>query len=162
MRMTGLRLLPWLGAALLASAAAADETGRAGKGDALECLAVNIYFEARADDAEGQAAVAHVTLNRVASPAFPDTVCGVVHQGGEARDQCQFSWWCDGRPDTPANADAWREALARARAALQGESRDPTRGAVYFHHVDVTPEWALALQEVARIGDHRFYAAASP
>jgi spore germination cell wall hydrolase CwlJ-like protein len=26
-----------------------------------------------------------------------NTICGVVKQGW--RPRCQFSWWCDGRPD---------------------------------------------------------------
>jgi spore germination cell wall hydrolase CwlJ-like protein len=54
--------------------------------DELGCLVANIYHEARGEDALGQAAVAHVTLNRVRSPSYSDTVCGVVWQPG------QFSW----------------------------------------------------------------------
>ena len=44
------------------------------------CLATNIYFEARGEDRIGQYAVAEVTLNRVASPDYPDDVYGVVKQ----------------------------------------------------------------------------------
>ena len=44
----------------------------------LFCLALNVYFEARSEDVVGQYAVAEVTLNRVASDRFPDTVCDVV------------------------------------------------------------------------------------
>ena len=74
------------------------------------CLAENIYHEARGEGIEGMLAVGHVTMNRVESSRFPDTVCGVVRQTkyikswrtGElvpARNRCQFSWYCDGRPE---------------------------------------------------------------
>jgi spore germination cell wall hydrolase CwlJ-like protein len=46
--------------------------------DDLFCMVQNVYFEARGEDMLGQAAVAHVTLNRVRSPAYPDSGCGVV------------------------------------------------------------------------------------
>jgi hypothetical protein len=70
----------------------------------LDCLASNVYWEARAEPRLGQIAVAAVTLNRVADPGFPDTVCGVVRQGEErGRDRCQFSWYCDGLDDWPRN-----------------------------------------------------------
>ena len=53
------------------------------------CLAEAIYFEARGESIKGQFAVAEVILNRVDSRSFPDTVCGVITQGGERRHACQ-------------------------------------------------------------------------
>ncbi|HIE75488.1 MAG TPA: cell wall hydrolase, partial [Gammaproteobacteria bacterium] len=50
------------------------------------CLALNIYHEARGESHDGQVAVAAVTLNRMQSASYPDTVCGVVWQPH------QFSW----------------------------------------------------------------------
>jgi spore germination cell wall hydrolase CwlJ-like protein len=50
----------------------------------LGCLVANSYHEARGEDALGQAAVAHVTLNRVRSPASPDSGCGVGWQSGQS------------------------------------------------------------------------------
>ena len=64
---------------------------------ALLCLSANIYFEARSEKVDGQIAVAEVTLNRVRSDDYPDDVCSVVLQ--ENSEGCQFSWWCDGKPD---------------------------------------------------------------
>ena len=67
-----------------------------------ECLAKNIYFEARNEPFVGQFAVALVTLNRVHDSAFPNTICDVVYEGIHTargfpkRDRCQFSWDCDG------------------------------------------------------------------
>src|SRR5271167_3284274 len=45
----------------------------------LECLAENVYFEARGEPLEGQYAVAEVTLNRTWAQNFPHTICEVVH-----------------------------------------------------------------------------------
>jgi len=40
----------------------------------MECLALNIYHEARGEGANGQRAVGHVVLNRVSDPDFPDSI----------------------------------------------------------------------------------------
>ena len=124
---------------------------------ALRCLALNVYWEARSGSPEDQRAVAHVTLNRVASPDFPGSVCAVVRQGGEVRDRCQFSWRCDGKSDQPGNPEAWRKAVEVAREALAGAHSDPTGGAVFFHHVSVRPDWAGRRTRTAQIGHHVFY-----
>lgn len=50
------------------------------------CLAANLYFEARGEPLKGQLAVAKVTLNRVKSKQYPDSICAVVFQ------KHQFSW----------------------------------------------------------------------
>ena len=58
----------------------------------LTCLALNVYYEARSEPMDGQYAVAHVVLNRVANDAFPDDACKVVKQGyHKGRHRCQFS-----------------------------------------------------------------------
>jgi N-acetylmuramoyl-L-alanine amidase len=124
---------------------------------ALRCLALNVYHEARSEPVVGQVAVAAVTLNRVASGAFPDSVCGVVEQGGQERNHCQFSWWCDGRTDAPKNRDAWDEALRVSLLALSGKAHDPTGGALYYHTTSVHPRWSKVFKRTARIGAHVFY-----
>ena len=57
-------------------AAASDEWIQ----DELDCLAKNIYFEARGESLTGKIAVANVTMNRVEHHKYPSTVCGVVTQ----------------------------------------------------------------------------------
>jgi len=55
---------------------------------AATCLALNVYFEARSEAVNAQFAVAQVTMNRVLSNKYPDTVCGVVcekNKRGDAR-----------------------------------------------------------------------------
>lgn len=121
----------------------------------LECLAQNVYFESRGEPVQGRAAVAHVTLNRVGAEGFPDTICGVVRQGGPL-GPCQFEWVCDGKPDTPAEPEAWLDAQAVAYRALTG-SIDPTGGALYFHHVSLSPAWASARRAPKVIGRHVFF-----
>jgi spore germination cell wall hydrolase CwlJ-like protein len=124
---------------------------------ALRCLALNVYHEARSEPVVGQVAVAAVTLNRVASGAFPDSVCGVVEQGGQERNHCQFSWWCDGRTDAPRNKEAWQEALRVSLRALTGKAPDPTGGALFYHTTSVHPRWSRTFERTARIGRHLFY-----
>jgi spore germination cell wall hydrolase CwlJ-like protein len=123
----------------------------------LRCLALNIYHEARSETTKGQLAVAAVTLNRVNSAAFPSSVCRVVKQGGQKRNRCQFSWWCDGRSDHPSEPAAWERALELGRESLLGLRDDPTDGALYYHADHVRPSWSRKFQRTARIGDHLFY-----
>ena len=124
----------------------------------LECLALNIYFEARSEPSEGQLAVAYTTLNRVADQKFPDSVCEVVQQGGEAKlHQCQFSWWCDGKSDKVYEESAWQMSLVVAERALRNRYNDPTGGALFYHTTDVRPYWSRHFKLLAKIGKHLFY-----
>jgi len=122
-----------------------------------QCLALNVYWEARSESKLGQQAVAAVTLNRVNSQAFPNDVCEVVRQGGERRNRCQFSWWCDGKKDHPTDATAWGDAQHVARAALKGDHGDPTYGALFYHATYVQPSWARSMTKTRRIGQHIFF-----
>lgn len=123
----------------------------------LHCLALNIYHEARSEPLSGQLAVAQVTLNRVASKSFPHSVCEVVKQGGQKRNRCQFSWWCDGKSDQPTEAKAWRKSLDLGRRVLAEQVPDPTNGALYYHATYVAPKWSRVFQRTAEIGSHLFY-----
>ena len=49
------------------------------RAEAKECLALNVYHEARNQTIDGQYAVAHVTMNRVASSKHADNICDVVY-----------------------------------------------------------------------------------
>lgn len=128
-------------------------------GEQWQCLAEALYFEARGESVKGQFAVAEVILNRVDSPDFPDTVCGVVHQGTGKRYQCQFTYTCDGRPERISEPTAWERVGKVARAALDGARRQLTAGATYYHSRAVRPSWARRFVKTAEIGVHRFYRA---
>ncbi|WP_158498844.1 cell wall hydrolase [Magnetospira sp. QH-2] len=123
----------------------------------LHCLALNVYWEARSESLDGQLAVAGVTLNRMRSEEFPNTICGVVTQGLGKRHQCQFSWWCDGKSDEPTEEGAWKLAKMVARYALHANDRDPSQGALFYHANYVQPEWISKLKRVRKIGRHIFY-----
>jgi N-acetylmuramoyl-L-alanine amidase len=133
----------------------------------IDCLAKNIYFEARSDSLAGQVAVADVTLNRVHSADYPNTICGVVKQGRQdsngnmIRHQCQFSWYCDGKSDRIPNIstnDAWWAALDLAsNMYFNNTYRGITEGCTHYHATYVSPAWARKLQLVGRIGSHVFY-----
>ncbi len=133
------------------TAAAAD-----GREEATRCLALAMYWEAKAEGAAGMRAVGQVVLNRVAHPKFPGTVCGVVRQGGE-QPPCQFSWWCDGKSDQPTEAQSWALAQRLARGLLADRPKDPTRGALFFHSTRISTPWVLPRQRTAQIGSHIFY-----
>jgi len=124
----------------------------------LTCLARNIYFEARSEPLEGKLAVAHVVMNRVASQYFPDTVCGVVEDGtDEVLHRCQFSWYCDGKPDVVDDSSAWTEATQLASQVYWGRVEDPSGGALWYHADYVKPGWRKAFAEGPTIGRHIFY-----
>lgn len=122
----------------------------------LECLAKNVYFEARGEPEAGRVAVAHVTLNRVGANSFPDTICGVVRQGGR-QPPCQFEWYCNDKSNRPADAVAWLDAQAIAYRVLTGAEEDPTDGALYFHNVALKPGWAALRTGTTIIGRHVFF-----
>ncbi|RKR03381.1 spore germination cell wall hydrolase CwlJ-like protein [Kushneria sinocarnis] len=120
---------------------AVDPDGTAPLDDAITCMARTVYWEARGTDTREMEAVAEVVMNRLGSPEFPDTVCGVVRQGSE-QGSCQFSWWCDGRPDQATSEQAYAYSREIARRALNGDLPQRTRGALFFHHRGVSPAWA--------------------
>jgi spore germination cell wall hydrolase CwlJ-like protein len=80
-----------------------------------DCLTAAIYYEAASEPDDGQRAVAQVVLNRVAHPAYPKTVCGVVYQGSERGTGCQFTFTCDGALARKPSRYFWDRAAWRAR-----------------------------------------------
>lgn len=126
------------------------------------CLAMNIYHEARGEPLAGQLAVGLVTMNRVESPRFPDDICSVVKQGrywkgNPVRNQCHFSWWCDGKSDTPQDDNAWAESVNMAYRIENGFITDFTDGATHYHANYVQPYWADEHDYIVQIGQHLFY-----
>ena len=122
------------------------------------CLATAIYFEARSESEEGQMAVARVILNRVKDPEYPKTICGVVYQGAERRNSCQFSFACDGRVDQPKTRQAWSRAQRVASRAMAGQNDIAIVSTATHYHADyVQPSWANAMRRLIKIGRHIFY-----
>jgi len=129
------------------------------------CLASNIYWEARNQPIIGKLAVANVTLNRVNSKKYPNSICGVVTQtrfypsGQIDLHSCQFSWYCDGLKDEPLQNEelTYRESFDMAVKFLQSPPMDVTEGALYYHNHKVNPSWTKSLDRVVTIEDHIFY-----
>lgn len=123
------------------------------------CLASAIYHEARGEPAEGQIAVAQVVLNRVRSGRWPASVCGVVNQGSERGEKCQFSFACRKHASRPkAGETDWDNALALAEAVARGDASIPALAkATHYHTTDVNPVWRLGLTSIGTIGQHIFY-----
>lgn len=126
-------------------------------GEQWQCLTEALYFEARGEEADGLFAVAEVILNRVDSPRFPDTACGVINQGTGRYLQCQFTYTCDSADETMTDRAAYRRVGKVARAMLDGAPRLLTSGATHYHTVNVNPDWSRRFLQTAEIGVHRFY-----
>jgi spore germination cell wall hydrolase CwlJ-like protein len=122
------------------------------------CLAKAVYFEARSESELGQLAVAKVVLNRVKDPNYPKTICGVVYQGSDHRNSCQFSFACDGIADEVKNKAAWDRSKMIAEKAIAGDSTIRIIGAATNYHADyVRPRWAKEMRKLIKIGRHIFY-----
>jgi spore germination cell wall hydrolase CwlJ-like protein len=126
-------------------------------GDNWECLTQALYFEARGESVKGQFAVAEVILNRASSSKFPNSVCGVIHQGTGKKYQCQFTYTCDGRAEVVHEKKSWTRLGKIARLMLDGAPRRLTDGATHYHTKAVNPRWARAFPRTAAIGVHYFY-----
>lgn len=144
----------------LFSAGAAFAKSPISKKKEQQCLAQNIYFEARGEPAAGQLAIALVTMNRVNSKRYPNNFCGVVWQ------RKQFSWTHDGKSDRPRDRRAWKRAQQIADfvynrySTLSDKLRgiiDLTNGALHYYAPDLAnPYWAKVKIVTREIGGHIF------
>ena len=132
-------------------------------GNERECLAENVYFEARGQGQAGWVAVAQVTLNRVQDTRFPNTICEVVKQGltyesgHPIKNKCQFSWYCDGKSDNIINHKIYDDIIELVNYVLDQKLFDFTDGATHYHADYVRPDWAKTKTKTIEIEDHIFY-----
>ena len=136
-----------------------------------ECLAQNVYHEARSQGTAGRMAVIAVTINRVNDSRFPNTVCDVVKQGphrpswkgtGEmipVRHKCHFSWYCDGKSDKIYDNDTYNDIYNLSYSVMYDMITlvDITEGATHYHADYVLPDWASTKTKTIEIEDHIFY-----
>jgi hypothetical protein len=124
----------------------------------MRCMATAIYFEARDEPIRGQLAVAQVIMNRIRSPFYPKTICGVVYQGERNRTGCQFSFTCTGKHNAVKEKEEWATAVKLAKQVIAGEVWiDEVGYATHYHATYVHPNWRHELDKVAQIGGHIFY-----
>lgn len=122
----------------------------------VQCLAKNIYHEARGESYEGKLAVAQVTMNRTKSEKYPSDVCEVVYQ--RTKRVCQFSWTCTGN-NMITDSEMWENSLEIARKAFTQVNLHETlanANALFYHANYVRPGWKKS-GIVAQIGRHIFY-----
>jgi len=139
--------------------------------EAVMCLALNMYWEAKNQSMVGQVAVGQVVMNRVQDSRFPNTVCEVVYQGEHrpswkdptkehpVRHRCQFSWYCDGKSDDVHNNSVYQNIYTLTELIINGtiHSIDITEGATHYHADYVMPSWARTKTKTIEIEDHIFY-----
>jgi spore germination cell wall hydrolase CwlJ-like protein len=135
----------------------------------LKCLAMNIFYEAGYESIKGQAAVARVVMNRIAS-GFGKNPCAVVYQATyvdklvddemQKVKLCQFSWVCEGKGDPNKNTARYKQAeqVAYDVLAYDAYSEILPKSALFFHNLQVDPLWPY--KQVAKIGNHIFYSRA--
>ena len=133
------------------------------------CLAKNIFFEAAVESTAGKVAVAYVTLNRVESDKYPNSICDVVYEGSHfanghpKRDMCQFSWYWDGKGDIPGPGPLWEESQRVAREMVRrhitAQLLDITDGATHYHAswMERYPRWSNERKKMTHIDQHIFY-----
>ena len=133
--------------------------------EGLACIALAVYFEARGEPVAGQLAVANVVMNRVSSDKYPNTPCEVVKEGPvfttgvPVKHRCQFSFWCDGKPEKITDHDAWLTAMRIASSVRDASFQqiDVSEGATHYHTTEVSPKWRYMLRTTVQIGQHIFY-----
>jgi len=128
----------------------------------INCLAMNIYYEAGNESMEGKLAVAQVTMNRTHNKGYPTTICGVVYQNTLYDDGTrvyQFSWVGEHHKPGEMNPYNWKEARWIAREALtNGVAHDTLakHNVLFYHAAYVHPGWTN-VREYTTIGHHIFY-----
>ncbi|MCS0504762.1 cell wall hydrolase [Ancylobacter mangrovi] len=112
-----------------------------------ECLVRAMYFESSRASEEGLLGVGTVVMNRLASPEFPDTICGVV---GQPR---QFA---EGVLTKPMRSRALPKIERIAGAVLSGKRSDAVGKAMHFHTAGYTFPYRN-MHYVAVAGGNAFY-----
>jgi len=127
-------------------------------------MAEAIFFESRGENILGQIAVGLTIKNRAfKSRGYPDNICDVVRQGkywqgNPVKHKCQYSYWCDGLPETIRNKEAWRTALDLAKIIINTDIEiEGLEGITHYHALHVKPPWSKKLIHIATIGRHKFY-----
>lgn len=117
----------------------------------LKCLEQNIYYEAGIEDYAGKIAVAQVTLNRLKTKRWGNTICKVVYAPH------QFSWTKQ-KKEKP-KGKLWRESQNAAKDFLDGVRIQSLNDSLFYHAtwMKEKPKWADHKIQVKEIGQHVFY-----
>jgi len=126
----------------------------------LQCLTQNIYHEARGEPDAGKVAVAWVTMNRVRSQRYPNTICEVVFEKRwdviRHRYVGAFSW-TELELKKTVQAKDWQKAWDTAETVYHGRQPLELEGVLFYHATHIKPSWARTMTPVKKIGHHIFY-----
>lgn len=126
----------------------------------LKCLTQNIYHEARGEPEAGKVAVGLVTMNRVRSQRYPNTICEVVFEQRwdsiRRRYVGAFSW-TELESKKTMKAKDWQKAWRVAETVYNGRQTLQLDGVLFYHAQHIKPSWARTLKPVKKIGHHIFY-----
>jgi spore germination cell wall hydrolase CwlJ-like protein len=127
-----------------------DEKIKYTKND-VDCLTKNIYYEAGIEDHRGKIAVAQVTINRLKTGHWGNSICRVVYA------KKQFSWTLAKKLPRP-DSKVWAQSEEIARKVLAGQRVRGLTRSLYYHAIYIKdPKWADIKHEVGQIGNHIFY-----
>lgn len=90
----------------------------------LECMERAMFFESNRSSRDGMIAVGSVVMNRVNSPQFPDSVCGVVGQKNQFAPRIM---------SRKMNSKAMPDVREAARSVMRGERHPMIGNALFFH-----------------------------
>ncbi len=123
----------------------------------IDALILNAFNEARGESDSGIKAILGVTMARVESACYPDSVHEVVYQSK------QFSWtWQRGSARTLVAAKSSEPATyIRVKSVVEdyiAEGAKPSQ-AVLYHTRSVAPSWTRSpsVERVKVMGQHIFY-----
>lgn len=114
-------------------------------------LTQNIYHESRGENSCGQLMVAMVTLERLKSGRWGNTIKEVVTAPG------QFSWHSDDKSNVPDDWDAWNNVKDIAFLSIMIYNNIKRHGVMYYHNDTVYPYWTKEMTKIIVIGKHTFY-----
>lgn len=112
------------------------------------CLAKIVHHESANQPIKGQLAVAQVVINRLESPKFPKTICGIALQRNQFFNVHAYN---------PPKDKRWDTAVQIAMDARAGVSEPVVGEALFFHAAYANPPFFRGRPRVAQIGDHIFY-----
>jgi spore germination cell wall hydrolase CwlJ-like protein len=126
----------------------------------LTCLALNVYHEARGEPEKGKLAVAKVTLNRVRSRRFPNTICDAVYEQRWDKRRRRYVGafaWTEFDTLPPPKSKQWQIAWKAAETVYNNPESVQLKGALFYHAARIKPRWAKQKKRIKKIGRHIFY-----
>ena len=127
----------------------------------ISCMTQVLYREARGEGDTGMIAVGYAVLNRMATPGYPHTVCGVVFQkrnDSSGNPRCQFQWACSDLRHAPMRSREEKTARELAVSVMRREVANPVDDSIFFHEKSLHPSHVRGLPRRAVVANHAYFA----